>query len=405
MKKRNPSKSTDRRSFIRHSGVLGTAGILAPHLLAFADQGDPFLRKQEDHQEEKLGIALVGLGGYSSGQLAPALQETQYCYLSGIVTGTPEKEEEWMKKYDIPKKNVYNYDTFDSIADNPDIDIIYVVLPNSMHAEYTIRAAKAGKHVISEKPMATSVEDAQAMITACQENNVMLSIGYRLHFEPHHLRVMELGQEQVYGPVQTIEAVDSMMVKEWQWRLDKELAGGGPLMDLGIYTVQGACYTMGQWPTEVVKATYGEVTKPDLFKSVEQSLTFTLRFPDGVESTHTTSYADKGNLLKGTAENGWWELSPSYGYDGIKGETSEGPMDIKNLNQQARQMDHFADCVRNNKEILVPGEMGLRDMKILMAIYQAADSGSSVPLDLDNLGIPTYDTHVEVNKNLKTAKG
>ena len=381
--------------------------MLAPHLLAAAGQ-DYFLphkQRQPAQDQKKLGIALVGLGRYSEGQLAPALEETQFCRLAGIVTGTPDKEEKWMKKYDIPEKNVYNYDNFDSIADNPDIDIVYVVLPNSMHAEYTIRAAKAGKHVICEKPMATSVEDAQAMIDACQENNVMLSIGYRLHFEPHHLRVMELGQEQVYGPVKAIEANNNMTVKEWEWRLDNALAGGGPLMDLGIYTVQGACYTMGQWPTEVVKASYGDVTKPDLFKSVEESISFTLRFPNGAESTHTTSYNDKGSLLKATAENGWWELSPSYGYDGIKGETSEGKMDLKNVNQQARQMDYFVDCVSNNKEILVPGEMGLRDMKILMAVYKAADTDDSVALDLDNLGIPTYDTHVEVNSRLKTAMG
>nr|WKN39996.1 Gfo/Idh/MocA family oxidoreductase [Tunicatimonas sp. TK19036] len=403
MNKADFSREYNRRSFIRTSGILGAAGIMAPGILSATNY--PISRRSVFQDKKKLGIALVGLGRYSSGQLAPALQETQYCYLSGIVTGTPEKEDKWVKKYDIPEKNVYNYDNFDSIADNPDIDIIYVVLPNSMHAEYTIRAAKAGKHVISEKPMATSVEDAQAMIDACKENNVMLSIGYRLHFEPHHLRVMELGQEQVYGPVQKINAIDNMVVKEWEWRLDKELAGGGPLMDLGIYTVQGACYTMGQWPVEVVEASYGEVTKPDLFKSVEQSLTFTLRFPDGVESTHTTSYADQGNLLEGIAENGWWKLSPSYGYGGIKGETNEGPMKLDNVNQQARQMDYFADCIMNNKEILVPGEMGLRDMKVLMAIYEAADSGKSVPLDLGNMGIPKYDTHVKVNENLTTSMG
>src|SRR5438876_11739072 len=130
--------------------------------------------------KNKLGIALVGLGKYSSGQLAPALQETEQCYLAGIVTGNPEKAKKWSKKYEIAEKNIYNYQSFDSISDNPDIDIVYIVLPTSMQAEYVIRAAKAGKHVICEKPMAITVEECNLMITACKEANKMLSIGYRL---------------------------------------------------------------------------------------------------------------------------------------------------------------------------------------------------------------------------------
>ncbi|HVK47841.1 MAG TPA: Gfo/Idh/MocA family oxidoreductase, partial [Pseudobacter sp.] len=116
--------------------------------------------------QKKLGIALVGLGGYSSGQLAPALQETEHCYLAGIVTGTPQKAIDWKSKYNIPDANIYNYENFDEISKNKDIDIVYVVLPNALHAEYVVRAAKAGKHVICEKPMAVTVEDCDRMIAA-----------------------------------------------------------------------------------------------------------------------------------------------------------------------------------------------------------------------------------------------
>ena len=118
---------------------------------------------------KKLGVALVGLGTYAAGQLAPALQQTVHCYLAGIVTGTPSKAAAWKEKYNIPDKNIYSYDNFDTIKDNPDIDIVYVVLPNSMHAAYTIRAAQAGKHVICEKPMALTVADCDAMIAACKK--------------------------------------------------------------------------------------------------------------------------------------------------------------------------------------------------------------------------------------------
>ncbi len=327
---------------------------------------------------KKLGIALVGLGYYAGGQLAPALQETEKCYLAGIVTGTPSKAEEWKKKYNIPDKNVYSYDTYDQIADNPDIDIIYVVLPNAMHPEYTIRAARAGKHVISEKPMATTVEDCQRMIDACKENNVKLSIGYRLHFEPHNQRVMELGQQQVYGKVQSMEAAHSFKIGDADvWRLDKKLAGGGPLMDVGIYCVQGVIYTMGQEAVSIT-AEFGKVTRPKVFDEVEESITWQMEFPGGVKAQCSSSYNKGENVLYGKAEKGWWRLKPAYSYSGIQGETSEGKMDFPQVNQQARQMDAFADCIINNKESRVPGEMGLRDVRMLQAIYEAAENGRKV---------------------------
>ncbi|HEX2845109.1 MAG TPA: Gfo/Idh/MocA family oxidoreductase [Chitinophagaceae bacterium] len=225
--------------------------------------------KQEDEKRKdmntkraagKLGIALVGLGKYSGGQLAPALQKTEHCFLAGIVTGTPEKAMDWKSKYNIPDGNIYNYENFASIKDNPAIDIIYVVLPNALHAEYVIKAAEAGKHVICEKPMAINVEDCDRMIEACKKAGVMLSIGYRLHFEPHTREMIRLSEEKVFGNVKRIIAKDGMSQVEG-WRLDKTLAGGGPLMDVGIYCVQGACYTSGMEPI-AVRAKEGEKTKP-----------------------------------------------------------------------------------------------------------------------------------------------
>lgn len=389
MKKKSIVYPSTRRRFLKNAGwALGTFSIAVPQFVLSSCQSGSNSNTENEAQsqgnpsanKEKLGIALVGLGNYANGQLAPALQETEKCYLAGIVTRTPSKAEEWKKKYNIPDKNIYNYENYDEIADNPDIDIIYVVLPNSMHPEYTIRAAKAGKHVISEKPMATSVEDCQRMIDACKENNVKLSIGYRLHFEPHNQRVMELGQQQVFGKVNSVSGANSFVINDpSRWRLDKELAGGGPLMDVGIYVVQGACYTLGEDPVAVT-AEFGKVTKPELFDEVEQSIQWKMEFPSGVVAECSTSYAENASFLRGEAENGWWELSPAYGYSGIKGETSEGPMDYPQVNQQARQMDAFADCIINNKESRVPGEMGLRDVRIMMAIYEAAEKGKRISL-------------------------
>lgn len=359
--------------------TLGFSGIKAAGEGYSSSLPEAFNDQKPD--DKKLGIALVGLGGYSTGQLAPALQQTKNCKLTGIVTGTPSKAERWKKKYDIPEKNIYNYENFESISENQDIDIVYVVLPNSMHAEYTIKAAQAGKHVISEKPMATAVEDCQRMIDACNEANRMLSIGYRLHFEPHHQRMMELGQSKEYGKVSNIEAAHSFVIGNHPevWRLDKKLAGGGPLMDLGIYCVQGAIYTVGKVPVAVT-AKFGEVTNPHLFDEVEQSIHWEMEFPGGITAQCSSSYADNANLLRAEAEEGWFELSPAYSYSGIKGSTSKGKMDLPQVNQQALQMDDFAECIQHKKKSRVPGEMGLRDVKILMAIYESARTGKKVEI-------------------------
>jgi len=324
----------------------------------------------------KLGLALVGLGEYSSGQLAPALKETKYCYLSGIVTGSTDKADEWKKQYEIPGKNIYDYKNFDAIKNNADIDIIYIVLPNAMHHEFVIRAAKAGKHVICEKPMALTVEDCDEMIAACKAANKMLSIGYRLHFEPHNLEMMRLGQQKIFGPIKGMIAEDGLAEVEG-WRLNKTLAGGGPLMDVGIYCVQGVRYTTGLEPIAVT-AKEGTKKNKEKFKEVEESLTWTMELPNGIVAECKTSYSEELNLLRAEAQNGWFELTTAYEYTGIKGETVEGKMKFPQINQQAKQMDDFAQAIMNNRPTPVPGEMGRQDVKILNAIYRAMETGDRV---------------------------
>lgn len=324
---------------------------------------------------KRLGIALVGLGGYSTGQLAPALQQTKNCYLAGIVTGTPAKATEWAQKYNIPQKNIYNYQTFDQIANNPDIDIVYIVLPVALHKEYTIRAAKAGKHVICEKPMALNAADCREMIAACKKANRMLSIGYRLHFEPHNIEVMRLGQKQVFGKVIGIDNANGFTYggDPNAWRLNKALAGGGGLMDMGIYAIQGTRYTLGMEPISVMATQ--EKTKPELFKDVDETVFWELEFPGGLKTKGKSSYNHDWGYLRAQAEHGKFELEPAYGYGGIQGKTSNGPMDFPQINQQAAQMDDFAHCVMTGAHTRVPGEEGLKDMLVIDAIYRSLDTG------------------------------
>lgn len=325
---------------------------------------------------KKLGIALVGLGKYSEGQLAPALQETQHCYLAGLVSGSAEKAAAWKKKYGLDDRNIYTYENLDSVRYNREIDILYIVLPNSMHAEYVVKAAAAGKHVICEKPMATSLADCDRMIRACKEAGVMLSIGYRLHFEPFNQEMMRLGQQKVYGNIKTLYS-DHGMKDTSGWRLNKELAGGGPLMDLGIYCVQGVRYTTGAEPV-AVRAQEGPKLDSDKFREVEETLSWQMEMSDGSIAICKTSYSTEMDSLRAEASQGWFELRPGFEYKGLKGATSSGKMKFPQVNQQATQMDDFALAIKNKRPSPVPGEMGRQDLKILLAIYEAMRTGKRV---------------------------
>ena len=355
-----------RRDFIKD--ISFGAATLTP-ALSYLTACSP--RKSKD----KLGVALVGLGNYSTDQLGPALQKTKNCYLAGIVTGTPAKERTWANKYNIPQKNIYNYQNFDNIASNPDIDIVYVVLPVSMHKEFTIRAARAGKHVISEKPMAISVADCEEMISACRNAGKKLSIGYRLRFDPYNREMMRLGQQKVYGKPLQIDCANGFEYKDDPnaWRLKKSMAGGGGLMDMGIYCIQSARYVTGEEPAYVTARE--EKTKPELFKEVDETVYFDLEFPSGCIAKGTSSFNREVSSLQVKAEKGKFGLSHAYWYSGEEGSTPDGQMNFSPVNQQVLQMDDFADCVMQNKNTIVPGEMGLQDIKIVEAIYRSIASG------------------------------
>jgi predicted dehydrogenase len=330
----------------------------------------------------KLGVALVGLGEYSTGQLGPALKETQHCYLAAVVSDEEQKRKQWQTEYNLKDTGLYDYEDFDEIRYNKDVDIVYIVLPNAMHAEFAIRAAEAGKHVIVEKPMAVTVEECERIISACKKNRVKLSIGYRLHFEPYNQEMMRLGQNQLMGKVTRIIAHDSMEIGEKdQWRLDVNLADGGPLMNNGIYCVQAAQFITGELPVAVEAEFLPKTDKK--FNEVEEGIRWKMEFPRGAIAQCESSYSKNENLLRAEAENGWFELNPAYEYKGLKGRTSNGEMNFPEINQQAAQMDDFALCIKNNFETRVPGEMGLRDVKIIMAIYESARTKQKVALHLE----------------------
>jgi len=329
---------------------------------------------------KRIGFALCGLGGLSTYQLAPALQKTEFCRLAGIITGTPSKALKWQSQYRIADRNIYNYETMHRIADDPDIDVVHVVTPNALHLDYALIAAKAGKHVLCEKPMEISVERCRQMIDAVRAADRMLAIGYRCRFEPHHLECARIARDKDFGALKMIDAHFGFDIQPSVWRLNKALAGGGPLMDVGIYALQATRYLTGEEPIWISAATTrGD---PARFSEVEESIVWQSKFPGGTISHCGSSYsAAPAGYFRAIAERGWFGLDPAFNYDGIRGTRSDGkPIVMPSTDQFAVEMDDFARCILEKRATKVPGEEGLRDLRILMAIYESARSGRPVEM-------------------------
>ena len=339
--------------------------------------------------QKKIGVALVGLGNYSTNILAPALQLTEHCELVGIVTGTPTKIPTWQEKYGIKDENVYTYDTMHEIANNVAIDVVYIVVPTGLHMKYAVVGANAGKHVWCEKPMALNEAECREIIKACTNNKVKLSVAYRMQHEPNTQTVIEYATTKPYGAFQKVTAMAGYRGNPnpiqphtnygKNWRLKKAL-GGGALYDMGVYTINGLRYATNLMPTSVISATQSS-QRPELFDEVDETTEYQLRFPGDLIGYGKTSVGESMNQLRVDAENGWYELSPMQSYSGVQGQTSDGTLLNKPIqNQQARQMDDDALAIMNNQDVMVPGIEGLHDIRIINAIMKAAKSGGEVAI-------------------------
>ncbi len=356
-----------RRTFLKQAGLLlGSAAIL-PHTVFACNRA-----------AKKLGVCLVGLGNYSENLLAPALQLTKHCELRGIVTGSPEKIPIWQKRHGIPDKNVYSYETMNGIANNDDIDVMYIVLPTGLHAEYAIKAAETGKHVWCEKPMAKTVKECQSIIDACTKNKVKLAIGYRMQHEPNTQKVISWAKTKPYGQIQKIQAEIGFNIRNPAdtWRMKKEL-GGGLLYDVGVYAINAMRYTTALEPISVL-ASY-ENTRPEVYKEVPETTIFDFQFPEGIQAHGRTTGRENINILRAACEQGWYELSPFQAYSGVQGSASDGVLLNTYIeNQQARQMDDDALAILQDGPVLAPGENGMQDIALIEAIISSAETGRSV---------------------------
>jgi predicted dehydrogenase len=358
---------TGRRRFIAQAAAAAAVPFISTRVTRAASQ-------------KKLGWAICGLGGLSSDQIAPGLQKTAHCRLTAVITDTPAKAASWRSQYNIPERSVYTYDTMHRMADNPDIDVVYIVTPNALHLDHALAAFKAGKHVFCEKPLEISVERCQQMIDAARAARRMLGVAYRCQFEPHHLECVRLARSREFGAVKIIDSYFGYNSPAGVWRLKRALAGGGPLLDVGIYALQATRYITGEEPNLVTATTtQGD---PARFSEVEETVLWQARFPSGAVSHCGASYnAAPAGYLRVLAEHGWFGLDPAFNYTGIHGMRSDGKaIEFPATDHFAVEMDDFAGCILENKPSKVAGAEGLRDVRIMAAIYESARTGKAVEL-------------------------
>jgi predicted dehydrogenase len=353
-----------RRDFSR-MGALGVAAQLAPSPL------------RAQASQKKIGYAVIGLGRIA-GHFMPGTRNTSNSQITALVSGHRDKAERIAAEYKISSSSIYSYENFDEIAHNPAVDAVYVALPNSMHAEYTIRAAKAGKHVLCEKPMATSVADSEKMIAACKASNVKLMIAYRCHYEPTNLRAIQLIRNGSLGQIQAIQSAFGFNIGAGEWRLSKKLAGGGPLYDVGIYSLNACRYLTGEEPDHI--AAFSSIIDHDgRFNEVEENVAWTMRFPSGILASCSTTYgANMDGYFRVYGSKGWLQVDNAFVYQGLhlraeySGTQIDEPNPAKDPSHFQAEAEHFSHCIQNNLQPKSPGEEGLRDMRYIAEIYRSA---------------------------------
>ena len=401
----NPSPSR-RKFFVQSTGLLALPSLLdasgstsapAPRagVLPPPDpSGQPLpelMQPLPDAPADRIGFAIVGLGAYALNQIIPNIANTRHARLAALVSGNPEKAAQVARAYGVASDHVYGYDTFDRLADDDTVDVVYIILPNAFHRAWTERAFAAGKHVLCEKPMAVTPADCEAMIEAGRRAGKKLMIGYRAQYDPYNLRAIELvrGEKASIGTPNLVFTEHGRMLKPEEelrdrWRANKELAGGGSLYDIGIYSVNGVRYLLGEEPEAVTAAYVPPSGRPGI--EVEEGVSWTMRFPSGAVANCSSSYRisqAKRIFVHGT--EGEVSLLPATDYYvrnlTLQTQDSKSEMLLEPTNQFADMLDEMCAAVRENRAPRTPGEEGLRDVRILEAIYRAADSGEEVPVN------------------------
>ena len=339
--------------------------------------------KRQSMNVKPIKIAILGLGNYAEHWIAPAIAQSNYAQLTGIITGSPHKIPAWQKKYSIPDSNVYTYSNLEEIANNPSIDCVYIVTPTGTHTEFTVRSFEAGKHVICEKPMAPSVTDCDRMIQAAESANKTLQIGYRLYWDPYNVRLMDAMENKEFGSLLGMQGGFSYdhgrWAKEGDWRMNPAMNPGGALFDIGVYVVQSAFYSTQMHPVSLTARHTTE--RKSIFKEIPEHWNWELTWPNRWVSQHSASYGKHENFLRLQTEKGNLSLEPAYSYEGLSGVTPDGKMEFQPIFQQRRQIDGQCLAILQREPNLTSGAMGRRDIQLLSAIMEAGESGNPVSLN------------------------
>ena len=336
---------------------------------------------------KRVGFAVVGLGNLSLDQILPAFGKSDYCKVTALVSGDRGKALKIAAQYGIAESNITDYAGYEKLKDMPGVDVIYIVLPNSQHREFVLRGAKIGKHILCEKPMATSARDCEDMIASCRQANVKLMIAYRQQYEPMNRTLGKAVADGKLGKVHSIVASNSQNAGDpTQWRLNRKLAGGGCMPDVGIYCLNAARFLTNEEPEEVFAVTVQPKNDPR-FKEVESRCEVIVKFPSGMTANFTSAYdVHRSNFIRLEGDTATAEMDPGFGYHGSKlrfsrledGKDVEMTPSIEDKDQFALEMDHMATCVLQNTQPHTPGEEGLQDQRLIEAIYKSAATGRSV---------------------------
>ncbi len=346
-------------------------------------RGKAARRSKEPKAEpaRKVGYAVVGLGHIAQVAILPGFAHAkENSRLVAVVSGDEEKREQLAKRY---KVRGYSYEQLEECLASDDVDAVYVALPNDQHLEFVERAARAGVHVLCEKPLGLSTEECEQMIRTCQENNVKLMTAYRLHFEPANLSTVELIRSGKLGEPKFFSSDFSFQVKEGNIRAQRE-RGGGPIWDIGIYCINAARYLFRSEPVEV----FGIAApgKEPRFEEIDEGLSVVMRFPEERLATFNCHFgAAPTGSYRVVCTQGDVRLDGAYEYVGARTQTVT--LEEKSRRKSFKQLDQFAPellelswAILEEREVEPSGWEGLADVRVIEAINESVLTGEPVQL-------------------------
>lgn len=391
----DPQDKPTRRQVLTYGAAAAALAATSGKAAAQRAEGQPLIGNPQlpDVPGERMRWAIVGLGSFAVGQVIPGFADARHSRMTAFVSGNAAKARDLGARYEVDR--FYGYDNFDRIADDDQIDCVYIVLPVGLHAEYTIRALKAGKHVLCEKPMASSAAEAQAMVDAARAANRQLGAAYRVHFEPNNVHALERITNGDLGVMRYISADHGFSANPdfppHKWRLEKELGGGGSMWDIGVYGVNTSLMMLPGDRVVSVSAAYATPAGDPRFTEVEGAIDYRFRMASGINVQGSSSYCWNPYVSRqryfGSKASIEMQPATTYGDNQILIEGGEHPPRTYRagdpMQQFAAQVDGFSLAARANTPHRTPGEMGLRDLKLMEACYASADAdGAVVKVDI-----------------------